>query len=599
MSTMLALRAGSSALALLAGVLASAPAVGQMSIGSTTGILPPADPTESLLLGEDLTAFRASWLVPVTEQQRIWRDDTVARAGQATSGGVPPDFTTAVIDASIAQAAALRWAMGDDAGDLAKAIDVLLVLEVPWGTQITRTEVMTSYLCAYDYVRGADPVELPQAVRDLIEGRLLSQAESLTTGFTASNARAKVGATRALAGVLLRDQTLLDRGLGDLQAHFDYSTTDDGWFTDSQGHYLNYTLSHLAPFLRAYERGSGVDLYPNLAPYAEMSIGLRMPGGRVPNVSNGTNTPVAVHLFSQTPDPQTAGRLMWNLTDGVPAAYVWTTTNVLNNDWHYTSFFGLTDFANVPPAAPPVWTSFFARGQSKVTVLRRDWSEGSDWLCLSPGIDSPAGLLGIPAFHSHNDTLELLVCAKGEYLLVAPGYARDDLSNSPPGFTPRRADWHNVLLVDGDVGAGEQGRKMRPGDFDYAPPVFGAVGGSASATLSTHYRSTDVSRSVSFPGNDHFVVRDTLNSSSVHEYGLNLVGRGTLTILVETPELIRVRWAVNGHRATVTVTASEPLRLETASLWMHDTYNVFEPTQRMTAILDGADAQFLTVITTR
>jgi hypothetical protein len=85
----------------------------------------------------------------------------------------------------------------------------------------------------------------------------------------------------------------------------------------------------------------------------------------------------------------------------------------------------------------------------------------------------------------------------------------------------------------------------------------------------------------------------------VHEYGLNLVGRGTLTVLVETPELIQVQWVVNGHRATVTVTASEPLRLETASLWMHDTYNVFEPTQRMTAILDGADAQFLTVITTR
>ena len=82
MSTMLALRAGSSALALLAGVLASAPAVGQMSIGSTTGILPPADPTESLLLGADLKAFRASWLAPVTEQQRIWRDDTAARAGQ-------------------------------------------------------------------------------------------------------------------------------------------------------------------------------------------------------------------------------------------------------------------------------------------------------------------------------------------------------------------------------------------------------------------------------------------------------------------------------------------------------------------------------------
>ncbi|MAF66474.1 MAG: hypothetical protein CMJ84_12560 [Planctomycetes bacterium] len=580
-------------------MIAGAPVAGQMSIGSTTGVLPPAVPTESLLLGEDLAVFRASWVAPVTAQQRIWRDDTDGRAGQATSGGVPPDFTTAATDASIAHAAALRWAMGDDGGDLAKAVDALLALDVPWGTNITRTEVMTSYLCAYDYLRGADLVELPQAERDLIEARLLSESESLTTGLTASNARAKVGATRALAGVLLRDQALLDRGLGDLQAHFDYSTTDDGWFTDSQGHYLNYTLGHIARFLRAYERGSGVDLYPNLAPYVEMSIGLRMPGGRVPNVSNGTNTPVAVHLLTQATDPQLAGGAMWSLLDGVPATYAWTTTNVLNNDWHYTSFFALTDFAEVAPSGPPAGTSFFAQGQSKLTVLRGDWSDASDWLCLSPGIDSPAGLLDAPAFHSHNDTLEILVCAKGEYLLVAPGYARADLSNSPPGFTPRRADWHNVLLVDGDVGAGEGGRKTRPRDFVYAPPVLGAAGGGASATVSTHYRSTDVTRSVAYAPRDQFVVRDTLSSSTMHEYGLNLVGRGTLTVLVETPEMIRVRWEVNARRATATITASAPLRLETASLWMHDTYNVFEPTQRVTALIDGADAQFLTVITTR
>ena len=493
--------------------------------------------------------------------------------------------------------------MAGDPADLSKAVGALLLADVPGGTSITRPEVMTSYLCAYDYVRGASLAELPQATRDQIESRLVAETQSLASGFTDSNAKGKIGGTRALAGVLLVHQGLLNQGLGDLQNHFDYSTTDDGWFTDSQGHYLNYTVSHLGPFARAYEQGSGIDLYPSFAPYAGMSIGMRTPSGAMPNVSNGLNTPVAVHLFSQSPDPGVAAGVVWNVLALDPAPYNWSNTNVVNNDWVFTNLFALTDFNDAPAAAPSDSPTYFSPGQAKVSVFRQDWGPDSDWLMLSPGVDSPSGLFGLPAFHSHNDTMEVLLCARGEYLLVAPGYNRTDLPGSPPGFTPQLASWHNVVLVDGDVGAFDQGRKMRPEDFTRTDRLDSReLGGFAGVcdfvTLATDYRSTDVARSVAFPGEDYFVVWDRMDASGSHTYGFNLVGRGAQTVLANTAARAEVRWDFGGRFVVETLFATAGLSLTTGDLDMHDTFGSYEPTRRMTGSQVGVDEAFLSVLET-
>lgn len=574
-----------------------------MQIGSTQGTLPPSTPTYSLILADDLSDFQLAWASPVSTQQDLWRNSADQRASQSTSGTQPLDFTTAATDASIAKAAALRWAMAGDVADLTKAIDALLVAEIPGGTSITRPEVLTSYLSAYDYIRGASFTDLPQSTRDLIESELLSLANSLSSGLTDSNAKGKIGATRALAGLLLMDQTLLNRGLQDLQNHFNYSTTDDGWFADSQGHYLNYTLSHITVFVRAYERGSGVDLFPNLNPYAEMSIGMRMPGGVVPNVSNGTNTPVAIHMFSQDPALSEAELNLWNISEGLPATFSWSTTNLVNNDWYFTNLFALTDFTDVVPQSPAFSPTFFSPGQAKVSVFREDWSPTSDWLMLSPGVDSPAGLFNIPAFHSHNDTAELLLCAHGEYLLVASGYNRTDLSNSPPGFAPQRADWHNVVLVDGNVGNSDQGRKMRPEDFQYRARLDAVEDGTYKGacdyvSLETRYRETDVVRSMAFPNEDYFLVADWLAANQPRDFGFNLVGRGVQTVSHNSSDKIEVSWEYAGVWVQENLFASQALSLSTASLHMHDTFNQFESTQRMTGTQRATTGGFLSILET-
>lgn len=585
----------------------------QMSIGSTTGVLPATTPTSSLILGDQLSSLQTAWQSGGTVDQQVWISSVASRANQNTSGAVPTTFSSATADASIAQAAGLRYAMTGNVADLNKAIAALEVLDVPGGTFITRPEVLTSYLSAYDFIRGASQTELPNATRQVIENRLLAETQSLGNGNnTYSNARGKNGATRALAGVLLQDQALLDQGLTDLQGHFDYSTTDDGWFTDSQGHYLNYTMRHVALFARAYEQGSGVDLSANLQPYIDMTIGLRKPDGTTPNVSNGLNYPVGIHMLMPTASTETAANVRWYIENTDPHPYGWTSTNLTNNDHTYSSSFALADVGSVAAAAPSTSPTFFAPGQSKVTVFRNDWSSTSDYLLLSPGIDSPAFEfysesppidLDIPAFHSHQDTGEILVSSQGKYILVAPGYERDDLSNSPSFINVKAPTWHNVVLVDGDTGAESEGRKTRPEDFVHthrldSDELGNFVGVSDFATLEMNYGDTSVRRSTAFPGEDYFVVADRMQGNTSHDYGFNLVGRGTQTILSSDPNYVAVQWEFEGAQVIEHLIASETLTLTTESIWMHDTFNDFEATQRMTATMTAQDGLFLSVIET-
>ncbi|KAA3604283.1 MAG: hypothetical protein DWQ01_22655 [Planctomycetota bacterium] len=596
---MLPRRLLSSGLLLLVWAGLLVPVFGQMSLSSTQGVLPPVTPTESLLLGDDLSVFQADWQQPRNSLQTTWRNAADTRASQSPSGTVPLDFSQAALDASIAQATALRWAMTGNLLDLQKAVDILLLAALPWGTSITRPEVLTQYLCAYDFLRGASFTDLPQSTRDQLESRLLGEARSLSSGNTDSNAKAKIGATRAMAGILLMDQALLDQGLQDLQNHLQYSTTDDGWFTDSPGHYLNYTLSHLGPFLRMYHQGSGVDLYPDFQPYVEMSLRLRRPDGRIPNLSNGLNSPVGLHLFSQSTVSGAAENILWQLFEGPPWGPLWTSTNLENNDGSYSRFFALTDFQTAPQS-PSISPTVLASGQSGISVFRQSWQADSDWLLLSPGIDSPAGFLGIPAFHSHNDTLEILVASAGVPLLVAPGYHRDDLSQSPPGFDPQRADWHNVLLVDGDLGLLEKGRRMRPGDFQTGPGLDAQEqGGFRGAVdfrqVETNYGGVHVSRRILFPMERYFIAADLgldFNANQ-HEFAVNWVGRGQFTAIQETPDHWIGEWLDQGQGLRVQTLGLHPLQFFHGDLHMHDTFNSFEATHRVKAASQGSAGAFL------
>ncbi|MBL9125208.1 MAG: heparinase II/III family protein, partial [Planctomycetaceae bacterium] len=596
------------AAAALAGLFQPATSQAQLTI-STTGVLPAGPLEHSLILGDNLATLQAQWANPVNAYQQYWVNTIAGRANQSPSSGAPATFAAAALDSSIAQSAGLRYAMTGSTADLNKAVAALVNAALPARNSddfITHPELLTSYLSAYDYIRAAPGADLSAATRGLIESRLLGLAQNLSYGNnTASNALGKIGATKALAGELLGNQTLLNAGLANLQTHYNYSTTDDGWFTDSQGLYLEYTLRHLALFARAYEQGSGVDLYAQIQPLLEMSIALRKPDGTVPGVSNGLNWPLALNLFSNTPDSALAGQTIWNL-EALPVT-AFNNTNIENNDYSYSTFFALTNF-DAAPAAPTQSPTYLATGQSHVAVFRQDWSPTSDYLLLSAGVDSPfqtipsVGLL-VPAFHSSNDTAEVLVASQGTYILVGAGYDRNDLSNYPAGFQAKAPNNHNVILVDGSLGRTNEGRTMRPERFVSSDRLDstergGFHGVGDFSTLSMEYGGAQVARSIGFANEDYFVVADRMQAPASHAYGFNLIGRGTQTVLTNSPDLIEVKWEFEGQQVIEHLVSTHALSLATSSTYLHDQFNEFEVTQRMTATISAANAGFLSVIET-
>ncbi|MBY0589460.1 heparinase II/III family protein [bacterium] len=589
---------------------------GQMTL-PTSGVLPSGTINRSLILGDDLSSLQASWLAPVNPVQAEWRNQINGVANGSLVGSPPTTFASAASASSVAEAAGLRFAMTGNVADLNKAVTGLLHADVPGGTFITRPEVLTTYLSAYDFIRGASSADLSAAMRTQIETRLTSLALSLDNGNqTLSNARGKIGGTRALAGVLLQNQGLLDTGLSDLNSHFSYSTTDDGWFTDSQSHYLNYTLRHETLFVRAYQQGSGVDLYANFAPYLSMTVGVRLPDGTIPSVSNGLAIRSGVSLFASSTNPTDASLALWSLQSGTPTNYNgYAGTNLLNNVNEPATFYALIDWANVSPQAPTTSPTFISTDQSHVSVFRTDWSTSSDYLMLSPGVDSPGlrieNLVALPAFHSHNDTGEILLAAKGQYILVSPGYNRTDLPTSPAGMNLQLADQHNVILVDGSVGNVTAtlgggpflGQFQRPENFVHANRLdsaeFGNFKGvSDFASLQMNYNDTDVRRNTAFANEDYFVVADRMQSASSHTYGFNLIGRGSQTVIQNSADRIEVVWDYNGARVREHLFSSAAMTLLTDTKWMHATFGNFETTYRMLANVTGDHELYLSLLET-
>jgi hypothetical protein len=76
------------------------------------------------------------------------------------------------------------------------------------------------------------------------------------------------------------------------------------------------------------------------------------------------------------------------------------------------------------------------------------------------------------------------------------------------------------------------------------------------------------------------------------------VGLGTQTVLTDTPGLVEVQWEKNGQRVIQHLVSTGAMSLATDSLAMHDTYNQFITTQRMTATINATDGQFLSILET-
>lgn len=576
----------------------------------------PGQPTHSLLISAtDLPAWRAYWTTPANAVQAGWIQSVNSYANQTPTLAAPSTFSAAVAQSQIAQAKALRWLMDPVtyAADKATVVTILSsYAKVTGGTTITRPEVVQSYYQAFDFINSG----LTAAERTAITARLSgSNVKGTITGLfneptQVNNQRLKHASTRAFGALLFNDNADIDSQLSRINSSLASNTTNDGAYTDST-HYLNYATAQLAPFVKAYRNHTGISLGSNLEPLARMALAMRSPNGLIGTSHNNLATGAAIHQYAAIlPDATIAGAAIWNVL--ALAGFDWTSwSNAVNNDWSYVDFFALTDF-RIAPRAPDWSPAFFAAGQSRNVALRSDWSTEADFLSVNGGIDGANG-----AGFAHADTASIAVAARGTDVLVGPGYNRTGLSNTPAGFNAALATSHNIVLAK-DTGTSTWGAGNAASQTAAASTTtlgnrldstefgnFEGVGDGVSVNWnygagSAAGNDTSGRRHVAFPHQSYFVMADTFGRTDAtnKDFAVNLVGKGTQTVLVNTPAQVQVRWDVTAlgpfrNGATLGgfpfnqpqdgaviahVVGSHALGLTTGTTWMHEQYDRYDET---------------------
>lgn len=589
-----------------------------------------------IIPSSDLATYQGWWASPANATQSAWKSNVNYYAGLTPSLSQPAAFGDSVTQSQIIQAKALRWLMDPTtyAADKATVVSVLSTYaSVPGGSTITRPEVVQSYYQAFDFINSG----LTSGERSSITTRLSgSSVKGRITGTfneptQINNQRLKHASTRALGALLFNDNTDIDTQMNRMNQSLGSNTTNDGAYTDSF-HYFNYSTAQFAPFLKAYKNHTGINLGSNIEPFIKMGLGMRSPNGLTATFHNNLNTAAAIHAYSSLiSNTDLKAAALWNATQ--INGFDWTSwSNVVNNDWSYTDFFAVTDFSTTPAA--PNWSpTFLSTGQSKNAAFRNDWTTTSNFLSLNGGIDGASG-----AGFTHADTGSITVAANGTDVIVGPGYNRTGLSNTPSGFNASTAIQHNIIVAKDTGGATwgagnaasqtntgttsvltnrldstEQGSFKGVSDFaslDYNYGAGTAAGNDVSGRRNTAHANEDY-----FVVADHFTRTDTTNK----DFGFNLIGKGTQTVVTNTSGYIAVKWEVTqygpyNNGATVNgfpfnqtqngqviahVVGTHNMTLTTDTTWMHEQYDRYDQTNRMRAqITNVANGGFITVLET-
>ncbi len=432
---------------------------------------------------------------------------------------------------------------------------------------------------AYDLVRSAlSPAELA-----LAESRLAIAAEQIygqssvnpANQERVNNWRTKAGAAIATAGLALPAGTIapggsrpidwLGRGLAAI-AQVLPVVVKSGWNREGAW-YTDYSLGNLLPFAIHYERASGQDVFPSLAPLFEHALMLRQPNGRQPAFEDSAEADLPWGVaapFLAAPGQYQAAWL----------SAVSDSSNFGNNDVKEVDQIVFVDDAIVPVARPDVTTLDVANAIAKLVT------PGGVTATVNGAADFESYFLG--GGHAHADPLGLVVFAQGEALLVDAGYGPNGYS-SPNRSYYVLAGAHNVLTADGMAPWLTQPAQVR------AFLDAGAAG--ALASLETDYANPFVPgsppdgharRSVLLGGARALYVADEIRRDTPSTLAALFHARGTRSVTLESGRDAEISWsrargATPATRLRVIATASQPISVARAAGWYSELWGHEEP----------------------
>ena len=466
----------------------------------------------------------------------------------------PYDAGREYTNANVAKSAAFVAWIDNDTVMAGKAADVLEVLSYEnWNLyliidqDVHIAEAVIAYCQAYDTLAGTGLIDADRLAG--IETRLATLVTSLYADyfdtlavwqtFSNNNHSTKINSALSVAAMTLNQNQDANKwfSLGMTETTrklFDFLVTDGG--ADAEGtYYGTYSAVNHLPFFMMYDRLVGEDMnilsrdfclmgpncnwtpvnvtnpmdHPKLREMSEWYVKIRMPDGAAPQLDDSN--------MEGFLNGMVAGRLQDSLL-----AWDWLNSEDFPLFAEHCSDLNLDLIAtfddSLPADPPPVdFGPSFIMNVPGEAVFRSGWGTDDTWVMFLAeyGQARENGLS-----HEHSDNLSLSLWARGEFLLLDPGYIAWEEHD-----VVRKGIHHNVPTVDG-LGPPDVSGLLGIGGTD-ATIVDGATDAPVPFVRGiSNWNSTDFDRIVFFPENDYLIVVDDMVSDTPHNYGVLWHGQG-------------------------------------------------------------------------
>ena len=407
---------------------------------------------------------------------------------------------------------------------------------------------LQNYVTAYDWVAN----ELSPEQDTEIRVRLIKEAawfhEKVDIwGPRPHNHRSKIAWALGTAALALSREpqaaAWLRHALASANTNTKYFFSADGIYREGS-HYLMYSWVNFLPFLYHYKNVSGVNNFPIYRPAFEWLLHVRNGRGFLPNLEDAYIKPTPLDMVAKeymdisTPlNPQAKlGNLFqwafrnsdfgaWNSPPflmGDSTAYRINANSFsgqsVDDTWNLDEY--ITYDPSIQPIAPTASGTIFLN-QGGQTIFRNNWSyrDPAHRYLLLQGVAEADN-------HFHYDHLSFIIQACDQMMAADGGYSTGSY------YDQQRKNWfmtapaHNVITADGNepTDAAENVTPLSRYDLDTEAFDFQEKEAPFSKNGGL------LKRAIGFPGQDYFVIVDTIAGKKASVYDLYLHGgRGRMS----------------------------------------------------------------------